>query len=123
MILLRYFKSIFIGLQIQYSCPGTFHFIIRPKEVLFCAPISNLDACDVTKQLQPTKLAGLDGIPNFVIKGRSEIFVLFLSSLLILAYLRILFSTRRRKRKKSKSKKKCLEIAGHCYSEQFSYVF
>jgi hypothetical protein len=43
--------------------------------MLFLVPISNFDVQDAIKRLQPSKLIRLDGMPNIVIKGCTNICV------------------------------------------------
>jgi hypothetical protein len=53
----------------------TFSFVKHCTENLRIAFTSDSDVQNATKRLRPTKSVGLDGIPSFVIKGCSEIFV------------------------------------------------
>jgi hypothetical protein len=45
-----------------------------PQFLSTLAPISELDICKALRSLRPSKSAGLDDIPSFVINGCSEIF-------------------------------------------------
>jgi hypothetical protein len=56
-------------------CPGVFSLPSRSSEFLPLAPIFELGICKALKRLRPSKAVGLDGIPSFVIKGCSEIFI------------------------------------------------
>jgi hypothetical protein len=49
------------------------------SDVLPTAPISAAEASRAIKRLRPSKCVGLDGIPSFIIKGCSDIFLLLLT--------------------------------------------
>jgi arginine decarboxylase-like protein len=66
----KHFQSVYGS-----SCSVTFPFINQSTKVLPLAPISNSDVHNAIKRLRPTKSVGLDGIPSFIIKGCSNIFV------------------------------------------------
>jgi hypothetical protein len=59
------------------SCPhfDTFSSVKHCTENLPLAFISDFDVQNAIKRLRPTKAVGLDGIPSYVIKGCSEMFV------------------------------------------------
>jgi hypothetical protein len=56
-------------------CSGTFSFINQSIKLLYLVPISNSDVQNAIKRLRPSKSVGLDGIPSFVRKGCSDMFV------------------------------------------------
>jgi hypothetical protein len=66
----KYFHSVY-----NIPCPGVFPLPSQPSEFLSLASISKLEICKALKCLRPSKGVGLDGIPSFVIKGCSEIFI------------------------------------------------
>jgi hypothetical protein len=65
----KYFQLVYIS-----SCDGTSS-VNQCAEILHLAPISSSDVQNAIKLLRPSKSVGLDGIPSFVIKSCSEIFV------------------------------------------------
>jgi hypothetical protein len=68
----KHFQSVY-----NSSCPrfDTFSFVKHCTENVPLAFISDSDVQNAIKRLRPTKSVGLDGIPDFVIKGCSKIFV------------------------------------------------
>ena len=68
----KHFQSIYDG-STSYS--GTLNSVNYSTGVLPTARISASDVQNAIKRLRPTKSVGLDGIPSFIIKGCSEIFV------------------------------------------------
>jgi hypothetical protein len=47
----------------------------QSSEFLSFSPISDADACKAIKKLKPSKSIGLDGIPGFIIKDCSGVFI------------------------------------------------
>ena len=68
----EHFQSVYVG---GSSCPGTISTGNCFTDILPIACISTADVHKAIKRLRPTKSVGLDGIPSFIIKGCSEIFV------------------------------------------------
>jgi hypothetical protein len=66
----KHFLSVY-----NIPCPGVSPLPSRSSEFLSLAPISELEMCKALKRLRPSKAVGLDGIPSFVIKSCSEIFI------------------------------------------------
>jgi hypothetical protein len=63
---------------------------------LSLALILELEICKALKRLKPSKAVGLDGIPNFVIKGCSEIFIPVLKHIFNLSLSQQYFPTERK---------------------------
>jgi hypothetical protein len=56
-------------------CPVVFSTILSSSEFLTSASVSDSDVIKAIKRLRPSKSAGLDDIPGFIIKGCTDIFV------------------------------------------------
>jgi hypothetical protein len=74
-------------------CPGVSPLPSRSSEFLSLAPISELEICKALKRLRPSKAVALDGIPSFIIKGCSEIFIRVLKHIFNLSLSQQYFST------------------------------
>jgi hypothetical protein len=68
------FSEYFQSISSSYSS-GTFSSVNQRTEMLSLVLVSNSDVQNAIKRLRPSKSVGLDGIPCFVIKGCSEMFV------------------------------------------------
>jgi hypothetical protein len=84
----KYFQSVYNTL-----CARVVPSLSQSSEFLSLAHISELDICKALRRLRPSKSVGLYDIPNFVIKGCSEIFVLVLKHIFNLSLTQHYFPT------------------------------
>jgi hypothetical protein len=66
----KHFQSVY-----NHPCPVVFPTNLSSSELLTLAPVSHSDISKAINRLKPSKSVGLDGIPGFVIKGCSDVFV------------------------------------------------
>jgi hypothetical protein len=69
----KHFQSVY-----NSHCPIVLPALLPSSDVLPLASVSNSDVINAIKRLRPSKSAGLDNIPGFIIKDCIHIFVLIL---------------------------------------------
>jgi hypothetical protein len=66
----KHFKSVY-----NHPCPVVFSSQLSSSELLTLAPVSDSDIIKAINRLKPSKSVGLDGIPGFIIRGCTDVFI------------------------------------------------
>jgi hypothetical protein len=87
----NHFKSVYDNTASKFPSNPVTSFDVASSDNLSLFPVTDADVRKAIRRLKPSESVGLDGIPGFIIKGCTDIFVLLLKYIFNLSLSQQLF--------------------------------